>query len=246
MTPTAYIQAGTATKGYLSNSCALVAADLTRRGYRVIPFARNKLPRTVTPDTPVKGDAGAVKAIYEWTFKTPYPNVDIPTALKPLAHRRVWKTTLGVLRVRERSHPRSTQKIFVKPLNEAKAFHARSFLYAATSVCLFPDDYPVLAQEYLHFSREERFFIGPRGVRKDPDHNPELRAYAEKAYRAWKAEAPGAYVLDVGWCHKGHPAVVEVNSVLTAGRFDMVTNPGALLIAAWKSYAHYAEHKTFR
>lgn len=245
MTPTAYIQAGTV-KGYLSESCARAAADLTRRGYRVIPFARNKLPPTVTPDTPVKGDTGAVKAIYEWTFKTPYPNVDIPTALKPLAHRRVWKTTLGVLRARERAHRDSTREIFVKPLNEAKAFHAMSFRYAASGLCLFPDDYPILAQEYLHFLREERFFIGPRGVRKDPAQHHELRAYAEKAYQAWKAEAPGAYVLDVGWCGKGHPAVVEVNSVLTAGRFNLVTNPGALLIAAWKSYAHYAEHGTFR
>ena len=42
------------------------------------------------------------------------------------------------------------------------------------------------------------------------------------------------------------PTLVEVNCILTAGWSYPCVNPGALLIEAWKSYAHYAEHGTFR
>lgn len=252
MTRTAYIQAGTV-EGYLSRSCRAVAKDLARMGYRIRPFTPGNQPLTAAPDTPVKGGAACVKAIYERSFNRPYPNVDIPEALAPFARRKVWETTLGALRAQERAQPRSTRNVFVKPLTHPKAFTGGPFDHRAAELMYHPDDYPILAQERIVLERELRIFVGPRGVQAqsgllDPQRR-ELIPFARDMYHAWKATAPRAYVLDVAWTRhtpSRQPALVEVNSILTAGNLDDTSNPGELAVAAWKSYAHYAEHGRFR
>lgn len=250
-TPVAYIQSGSCEE-FLSLSCKLVAKNLELLGYRVVPFRRDRLPKNVNPTTPIKGDTGVVKALYEYAFQTPYPNVDIPAPLKRFARRKVWTTTLGELRAQARND--WVPSIFVKPALEPKGFRAGRFHHLIREeLALFPDDYPILAQDFRRFGRETRFFVGPRGPKLCPSErtNPELSEFAGKIYRAWKPFAPKAYVLDVGMScgpddRRELPTLVEINSILTAGKFSGVRNPGTLLVEAWKSYAHYAEHGTFR
>lgn len=252
MTPTAYVQAGTL-DGYLSRSCYAVARDLARMGYRIRPFTPGNQPLTVSPDTPVKGCTACVKAIYERTFNRPYPNVDIPAPLKSFARRKVWQTTLGALRAQERAQPLSTRDVFVKPLIDPKAFKGGPFDHRATELMYHPDDYPILAQERIRFGPELRIFVGPRGVQAQPSlldrQHRELIPHARAMYHAWKDRAPKAYVMDVAWTYHTlarQPALVEINSILTAGNLDDTRNPGELTLAAWKSYVHYAEHGRFR
>ncbi len=258
--PTAYIQAGEH-NGFLSPACLKTARDLkNRHGYRVIAFDRERLPKRITPDTPVKGGTGLVRYLYERDFGTPFPNLDIPEPLIPFARRKVKPTTLGELRARVRATPdpsRAARNIFIKPLHHAKDFPGGTLYYRATDapVAYLPDDYPVLEQEVLRFHNEQRFMVGPRSITATDrvNRDPDLYEEAKRLHMAWKHMAPRAYVLDIALsCQRPEkpvlPTLVEINSILTAGwfTFDTVRNPGALLIEAWKSYAHYAEHKTFR
>lgn len=254
--PTAYIQAG-AHHGFLSPACLETARDLkNHHGYRVIPFDSTRLPKRITPDTPVKGSTGFVRYLYERDFNTTFPNIDIPPPLLPFARRKVTPTTLGELRARVRASPNpaiTARKIFIKPLHHAKDFDGGVLYYRATDtpVAYLPDDYPVLEQEVLCLYNEQRFMVGPRSVTAiGPTRDPDLHREARRMHKAWKHMAPRAYVLDVAFARYQRkpkvPTLVEVNSILTAGWSYPCNNPGKLLIAAWKSYAHYAEHGTFR
>lgn len=261
-TPTkkiAYVQEGTH-QGFLSRSCRAVARDLIRLGYTVKTFTPGKLPpaKHVTPHTPVKGDTACVREIYQRAFHTPLPNIDVPKPLARYARRKITITTLGELRATAKNNPRSAHNVFVKPLI-AKDFPGQPFTSAAAEELRYhPDTYPLQAQERRYFTHEVRFFAGPRTLRPTrPRENPrdqELKRFAQKLYEVWKPTAPKAYVLDVGMsapvtdtaAHLYVPTLVEINSVLTAGCLGEVKQPGALVIAAWESYAHYAVHGTFK
>ena len=260
MTPKkiAYVQEGTC-RGYLSRSCRAVAQDLVRRGYTVKTFSPGKLPpaKHVTPHTPVKGDTACVREIYQRAFHTPFPNIDVPKPLARYARRKIYTTTLGELRATAKNKPPSAYDVFVKPLI-AKEFHGQRFATASHTLRYHPDDYPLQAQERRYFTNEVRFFAGPRTLRpqrlRENPRDKELKRFAQKLYEVWKPTAPKAYVLDVGMSapltptlpHLYVPTLVEINSVLTAGCLSEVKQPGALVIAAWESYAHYAVHGTFR
>lgn len=255
----AYVQEGTH-RGFLSRSCHAVARDLVRRGYTIKTFTPEKLPpaKHVTPHTPVKGDTACVREIYQRAFHTPLPNIDVPKPLARYARRKITATTLGELRATAKNNPRYAHDVFVKPML-AKDFPGQRFFSAAAEELRYhPDTYPLQAQERRYFTNEVRFFAGPRTLRptrlrETNRYDKELQRFAQKLYEVWKPAAPKAYVLDVGMsappgtiAHLYVPTLVEINSVLTAGCLDEVKQPGALVIAAWESYAHYAVHGTFK
>jgi hypothetical protein len=255
----AYVQEGTH-RGFLSRSCRAVARDLVRRGYTIKTFTPEKLPvaKHVTPHTPVKGDTACVREIYQRAFHTPLPNIDVPKPLARYARRKITATTLGELRATAKNNPRYANDVFVKPML-AKDFPGQRFTSAAAEELRYhPDTYPLQAQERRYFTNEVRFFAGPRTLRptrlRETPDDQGLQRFAQKLYEVWKPTAPKAYVLDVGMsapvtdtrAHLYVPTLVEINSVLTAGCLDEVKQPGALVIAAWESYAHYAVHGTFR
>lgn len=252
----AYVQEGTC-RGYLSRSCSAVAQDLVRRGYTIKTFTPEKLPpaKHVTPHTPVKGDTACVREIYQRAFHITFPNIDIPKPLARYARRKITTTTLGELRATFKNN-RLSEEVFVKPLI-AKDFPGQRFATAAHTLRYHPDTYTLQVQERRYFTQEIRFIAGPRTLRptqlRENPRDQELKRFAQKLYEVWKPEAPKAYVLDVGMSaphtaihHPKVPTLVEINSVLTAGCLNQVKQPGALVIAAWESYAHYAVHGTFK
>lgn len=82
---------------FLSDSCKAAAVALKALGYDVRTFTPNNFPakNKVTPHTPVKGDTGCVKFLYERTFGVEYPNFDVPRELEPFARRKITYPTLG-------------------------------------------------------------------------------------------------------------------------------------------------------
>lgn len=241
----------------LSLSCGAVAKALQKMGYKVELFTRTKPParHKITPLTPVKGDTGMVKFLYERTFPgVTYPSFDIPNPLRTYARRKVVTTTLGALR----GAPHATLKKFVKPV-VPKLFPATSDIHHVQDLPL-PDDTGVLLQDLRQFRDECRFFVAPwtgpipmddylsdtdtRG-RQDYERMAQL---AQEMYEVWKPEAPKCFIMDVGMSapyggERYSPTLVEINSVLTAGNMDDVkvdTNyAGQMLATAWKSYARY-------
>ena len=256
-------------RNYLSNSCETVARALKNLGYDVRPFNREHLPAKyrVTPHTPVKGDAGCVKFLYERAFPgVVYPNFDVPKELEPFARRKITYTTLGKLRARHNSKPFPYGEKFVKPSVHAKLFAARDANYAAWGLTTYPDSTPISVQDYRSFRDEVRFMVspwtGPKNLSfydedKSRDWQDTLKTLQELAHtiwETWKPTGPKCYVLDVGMSSKSgadryFPTLVEINSVLTAGNLDDIkpqrTHPGKLVATGWESYARYAETGRF-
>jgi len=256
---------------YLSDSCKAAGVALKALGYDVRIFTRAHLPprHKVTPHTPVKGDTGCVKFLYERAFGVTYPNFDVPEPLERFARRNITHSTLGKLRARHCAKPYSYYEKFVKPSEHAKLFRAQSAQYAAGWACdKYPESTPITIQDYLDFRDEVRFFVSPwtgpvtvdgytEGMGRDELRDlKKLTDYANLIYETWKPMGPKCYVMDVGMsCNPNadtrryYPTLVEINSVLTAGNLDEVkTNtrhPGRLVATGWKSYARYAERGEF-
>lgn len=254
---TAFIQASKYDGGwghhpYLSSSCMAAALALKALGYDVRTFTPGKLParHRVTPDTPVKGDTGCVKYLYERAFGVEYPNFDVPRPLKRFARRKITQSTLGELRAQNRVRPFRYNEKFVKPSVQAKLFYGQDASYVLGSYTLsnLPDSTPISVQEHRSFRDETRFFVspwtGPLTVEGHMDYldRDELRTFkkltefANTIYETWKPTGPKCYVMDVGMSSKTHtdsngyartgerwiPTLVEINSVLTAGNLDEV------------------------
>lgn len=248
-------------------SCGGVARALKSMGYEVVLFPRNRLParHKITPHTPVKGDTGVVKFLYERAFPgVTYPNFDVPKPLQRFARRKIRESTLGEFRAMNEEIPwlqRPPQ--FIKP-KVAKLFCGRTTSYAARDLGHLPDDTQILLQDFRRFSFEYRFYVSPwTGPLPADDlylRHTEKGTYekilkcAKEMWETWKPESPKCYIMDVGMSapHKGieySPTLVEINSVLTAGCFgDVKANTnhvGRLIETGWKSYARYAEHGVF-
>lgn len=256
---------------FLSDSCKAAAVALKALGYDVRTFTPNDFPakNKVTPHTPVKGDTGCVKYLYERTFGITYPNFDVPRELEPFARRKITHSTLGKLRARHCVKPYSYYEKFVKPSVQAKLFHAQSAQYAAGWACdKYPESTPIIVQDYRDFQEEVRFFVAPwtgpvhgDGYTDGMDREglrtlKRIQEYANTIYEAWKPTGPKCYVMDVGLSanpnadtRRYYPTLVEINSVFTCGNLDEIKpntpHPGRLVATGWKSYARYAEQGRF-
>lgn len=255
---------------YLSDSCKAAAVALKALGYKVNTFTRTKLPaqHMVTPHTPVKGDTGCVKYLYERAFPgVTYPNFDVPKELTQFARRKFKYSTLGELRAQHRAHPFSYDEKFVKPTYQAKLFYGHSAQYAAGyALDRLPDNTPITVQDFRDFQDEVRFFVAPwtgpitvDGYADEMDQEElanlkKITEYANTIYETWKPTGPKCYVMDVGLSSKPranryYPTLVEINSVFTCGNLEEVkpntSHPGRLVATGWKSYARYAERGEF-
>lgn len=266
----AFVQETECGSDYLSYSCRIAAEELASMGYKVKTFVKGRLPpaHEVTPRTPVKGSTRSVRLIFERMFPgVRYPNIDVPPELAKYARRTITPTTLGEVRKLMRGVPPGTK--FIKPAHKAKLFRGVDLSIAPHYTSHFPDHTPVLLQEYRSFDYEERFVITPKQkavyLVDPPGSGHNHKEFAEKLARVWGRAAPASYVLDVAgssaprgrrgsfvlWGRRGYPTLVEVNSILTAGKLYKISEGrpgmlGRLLAKAWESYARYGETGGFR
>lgn len=208
---------------------------LRQLGYETIWFSQEDFEKKnvpITRDTLVVGYiATYLEALRRLDIETP-ANVDIPDELLTFTGRKIWTSTLRKVRD-DKSWP-----VFVKPLNDRKAFAGRVFsrfrdLFSSSALS---PDFPVLCSEVVKFEAEFRCFIlygkvvGVRPYKGNPlifPRGPTIQAMAD----AWKS-APAACCIDVGITDDGRTLLVEVNDGHSMGEYGLQSMLYARMIEA--------------
>lgn len=227
---------------WLSLNVESAAKGLKRLGYKVEGFHGSNLKNApLDPRTIVKGSIHTVRmALHYLGFPQP-ANLDLPKSLQKYTHRKVWKTTLGVIR-------KTRKPVFIKPADVQKGFmghvfHPRPFHdYLTDSL---PSNYKVLASEVVDFETEWRVYVlkgDILGVRSYEGgylgNTPPSKTFLQGMIREFK-EAPAAYALDVGKIKnpgkKPVIALVEVNEGFALGNYGIPHIQYARMVEArWK------------
>ncbi len=250
--------------GESTESQEIIAEGLRSLGYEVCFFSSDQLPYLkITRKTPVRANISTFHKILEM-LSVPIPkNIDIPDSIKYLAGRKVWKTTLGILR-------KSGKQVFIKALEIQKAFkghvmydimhpycsrcfsywcdciknHKKSFKENGSTISL-PDNFKILAQEVVEFGGEYRFYVCGKKVynsrfQKNDTSIKKYVDFAKDFARRWK-DSPVAYSFDIGNMTipgkiASKIALVEVNQMYSCGLFGINTSPkqfAAMHVARW-------------
>lgn len=226
---------------WLSTNVESAAKGLRRLGYKIEGFEGANLKNApLDPKTIVKGSIYTVRmALHYLGFPQP-ANLDIPESLQKYTHRKVWNTTLGMVR-------KTRKSVFIKPADVQKGFMGHVFMpfhydYLTDSL---PSNYKVLASEVVDFETEWRVYVlkgeilGVRSYEGGYMGNaPPPRSFLQQMIRDFK-EAPVSYALDVGKINspgkKPVIALVEVNEGFALGNYGIPHIQYARMVEArWK------------
>ncbi|MGC4044467.1 MAG: ATP-grasp domain-containing protein [Armatimonas sp.] len=161
MKPTAYILVTDDGMPYSVNGAA-AAKGFDYMGYEVRPFRHSELDSLeLTPDTPVIGGMGTVKAALARLGVQP-AHVSVPACLYPFAGRRVWRATVADV-LAAGDYP-----VFVKPYEDLKVFSGtvvtsednfEALIAAQPGRPELAPDFPLFCQESVKLVSEWRAFV---------------------------------------------------------------------------------------
>ncbi|MGL6073547.1 MAG: ATP-grasp domain-containing protein [Fimbriiglobus sp.] len=173
------------------------------------------------PTTLVVGGSGAVRfALGKLGVKTPAID-DLPEELAEFRGRRVWHSTWGEVC---KSYQDGGPAIFIKPLDDPKAFIARLITQFRDLIPLshLPGEKKLLVSEPVEFVSEWRFYVvrgkivGAGWYSGDPLVFPD-RDVIQRAVSQWGSSAPDGYGIDFGIITTGQTILVEVNDGYSLG-----------------------------
>ena len=234
------------------------AADIPYRRAADIVMDDHLRDSLLDPGEPLLVPIGSVEFLRECMTLLGVQEPSIPScfipSFEPYLHRRVEKTTAGMLRLNRRHGVAH----FVKPV-KAKLFSG--FLWSAATAAIAKDDYtaeqvaalhalpdatPLWIAEPVHFLREDRYYV-LRGqvlgsARYDPD-GPDSAAAPDPAivdaivssYTGLPG-APCAFAADIGVLESGQTALVEINDAWALGLYgEMEDRDGyvRMIAARW-------------
>jgi hypothetical protein len=197
---------------------------LSNRGYEVVGFTdlTEVLPH-LTPETLVHSGVGDVRrAVQHLGF--PDPNFStVPWPLLSRLGRRVWLTPIGEVR------KMVDLPLFVKPLNEHKAFKGCVVRGAAELIqsAHLPDATSVVVSDPVEFVSEFRGFvhwdelIGFQHYRGNPLVFPDPQYVREAVALMSTRYTPVGYSLDFGVLADGRTTVVEANDGFSLGAYGL-------------------------
>lgn len=193
-------------------------------GVKTVPYYGFGDIETFEDLGPEVGLVGFLGDVWEALKKAGKPRptpCDYPEELSvPWLGRKVWRTTLGVMR-------RTVQPTFIKPVEEKlfTGFIWRGGGMEAVRIADCGDDTPIWASEIIHFESEHRVYVKDeqildvRRYKGDWAIAPD-REMVESAVRAFQS-APRAYSLDFGITKGGRTLLVEVNDGYALGCYGM-------------------------
>jgi hypothetical protein len=211
-----------------SEACYTAYKGFMHLGYPLDFFEWDELRGECLPLdrlTLVVGGAVAVRTAFRQIgVESPRP-LNLPEQLLPFAGRRVWDTTLGVVR-RDARLGRGLP-IFIKPLLDTKSF-AGCVIEGETGLDRmghFEDNLALQAAEPITFDSEWRYFVH-RGVivglahyRGDWSVVPDSGCVREVVLAY--TPAPVAYSLDLGVSLEGRTLVIEANDAFALGPYGL-------------------------
>lgn len=230
-------------KDWFSENCEEAAQGFRKLGYKVKGFLPEELENLpLSKSTIVKGSIRSTRRAFDIVGVPQPKNIDLPKELRKYAGREIWETTLGEVR-------KSNKKIFIKPLNHQKAFNGREYRIHDPTISEYPNDYKVLAQEYISIRNEHRAYIlegkilgiydyGSNWWRTNVDFNTKLKKeFVKTLLSAYKSQ-PVAFALDFGFVEKNdkyEPIIVEVNDGFSLGNYGLSKIKYAKMVEArWK------------
>lgn len=221
---------------WLSPNQANAASGFRNLGYDVQgvtyeDMLAGKVP--VTEHTIVHGGIGFVVHALSMLGLDRPRNFDMPSSLRSFVKRKIWNSVLGEIRHRI-SMPETYEITFIKPLEGHKAFTGhvvRAFRDLLITV-KFPDDFPIMCSEVVHFASEYRFFVLNQEVRRvlgvghyagDPLIFPDPQV-VRAALHAF-TDAPVAYSLDMGVVEyddkPSETMLIETNDAFSLGCYGL-------------------------
>jgi hypothetical protein len=151
--------------------------------------------------------------------------LDYPTQLAAYLGRKIWPSTLGLVRAQVFSGESS--KVFVKPRLVHKLFTGQLIekprdLIATASL---PDDTAIWVAEPIEFVSEYRMFVHDQELIGAKHYNGSFRVLpdfnmVDKAIADYKG-APISYSLDFGFASDGRTLLVEVNDGFALGNYGL-------------------------
>lgn len=229
----------------LSPESKSLVAGLGRRNIPVELFTEKRILRRqlrLSPETLVAGSIPAVvQALHQLGIEVPEPN-DYPASLRPFLHRRIWESTVGV--VRDALMEGTMGSTFVKPKGRLKRFTGRVFSTRDDTCWLegASGRMPVYCSQVVEWKSEFRTYV----VRGDlvgtlhywgeadiPPDAGEIRRAVDTLQTS--GEATAAYGIDFGVLADGKTALIELNDGFGLGSYgladDLYTD---LTIARWE------------
>jgi hypothetical protein len=221
---------------------AAAAQGFAYMGYDVHSFTRAELKTlNLTPETPVIGGMGTVKAALARLGVEP-AHVSVPACLYPYTGRRVWRSDVGEVRA---THP---YPVFIKPYEDLKVFTGTvidsedaldALVASRPERAELPDRFPLLCQEPVRFKSEWRAFVlrgrvlGVSNYAGDPLVFPDSTVI--KLAIAAYTGAPAGHSADFGVLDDGRTVLVEVNDGYALGCGGLLSSLYAeLLRARWE------------
>jgi hypothetical protein len=226
------------------------------RGYEVIPFDRRELldgelDRYLVDDRENTIVYGAVAIVHDalrrLSIPSP-PNMDFPESLRAFFGRRIWHTTMDVIRETERSRPHELP-LHVKPRDRQKLFKGTLVRDYASLIPLagVEDSEPVIAQESVVFRSEWRATVLRGAVinvahyKGDPLAFPDASRIA--AAVAAFAEQPIGFALDWGVTDRNETILVEANDGFALGNYGVRGHQyTAMIECRWRELVGLADN----
>jgi hypothetical protein len=214
---------------YASEEDYVARVAFSVKGYPVGFFTWEDLKAgrcTLSRQTLLVGGPRSVHEALRQLGVTPPPTLNLPDRLERYRGRRVWTTDWETIH-REFLKGR-TEPVFVKPLEELKAFTGYVLRTKADlePTIRFSARMKLLASEVIVFQSEWRFYIlrneviGIGHYEGDVFHYPDAEV-VRTAVRDFQPEAPVAYGIDVGVSVDGRTLLVEVNDAYSLGCYGL-------------------------
>jgi hypothetical protein len=230
--------------GRLIEEMALLRGELERRGIPVALFTEKKMLRgqvPVAPDALIAGQMPAMlAAMRQLGIPEPAPN-DFPEALRPMLHRRVWKSTLAQV---EAELLGGGEPRFVKPATRRKRF--TGFVAAHIEDLRQCEGAsrrdPLWCSQVVTWLSEYRVYVAHAKVLDinlyagSPAH-PLDRAVVDNAIQRLHGtgEALAAFALDLGVLSTGETALIELNDGFSIGAYGIAAAPYTdFTLARWE------------
>lgn len=210
---------------------------LRELGYHLELFAPDELETLpLRRETLVVGGIGTVLHALQLLGVPHQPLPSVPPSLQPFAERRLWRATLGQVRVL--FDGRENEPVFIKPLpHDFKLFagHVVARFGDLLRTCDLPSQTPVQCAQAVEFAVEYRCFVHRDEIIGCKHYAGDFRiapdwAVIDAALLAY-AERPIGCALDFGVTRNGQTLLVEVNDGFSLGHYGLTPIFYAQLLA---------------
>jgi len=192
-------------------------------GCECIPFTFKQFDHLpITKETIVVGWIRTVRKAFE-ALEVPDPQeISIPDSLQEYAGRKIWTSTLGEMREKDK------EKVFIKPLDGHKLFtgHVRTGeMKDLIFTAMYADETKILVSEVVNFVSEYRGFVLDGKLIGLKHYAGDFKlmidtSKVEEAITKYK-NAPRAYSIDFGLTDDGRTLLVEVNDSFSLGCYGL-------------------------